>query len=115
MVQVLMQIVADDQGEVRLEYLAELVRLLPPEEIVRLLTHVAAELDKDAKEVQAGLTAGTLPPWVSRRRRAGGKLRPAQPVPVSSLSGLGSAGLSVERAAGSHFAAQSVSIRDTDS
>ena len=65
--QVLIQIVADDQGAVRLEYLADLVRLLPPEEIVRLLTHFAAELDKDAQEVQAGLTAGLLPPWVCPR------------------------------------------------
>ena len=47
---VLIQIVADDQGEVSLEYLADMVRLLPPEEIVRLLTHFAAELDKDAQE-----------------------------------------------------------------
>ena len=62
--QVLMQIVTDDQGEVRLEYLANLVRLLPPKEIVRLLTHFAAELDKDAQEVQASLTAGRLPPWL---------------------------------------------------
>lgn len=57
---VLIQIVAADQGAVRLEYLADLVRLLPPEEIVRLLTHFAAELDKDAQAVQAGLTAGRL-------------------------------------------------------
>ena len=61
---VLMQIVADDQGEVRLEYLADLVRLLPPEEIVRLLAHFAAELDKDAQAVQAELTAGRLPLWL---------------------------------------------------
>ncbi len=54
--QVLIQIVADDQGEVSLEYLADLVRLLPPEEIVRLLTQFAAELDKDAQELQATLT-----------------------------------------------------------
>ena len=46
--QVLIQIVADDQGEVSLEYLGDLVRLLSPEEIVKLLTHFAAELDKDA-------------------------------------------------------------------
>ena len=63
---VLIQIVADDQGEVSLEYLADLVRLLPPEEIVRLLVHFAAELDKDAQELQTGLTAGELPPWVSQ-------------------------------------------------
>lgn len=44
--QVLIQIVMDDQGEVSLEYLADLVRLLSPEEIVKLLTHLAAELDK---------------------------------------------------------------------
>ena len=62
--QVLIQIVADDQGEVSLEYLADLVRLLLPEEIVRLLAHFAAELDKDATELRAGLTAGKLPPWV---------------------------------------------------
>ena len=61
---VLIHIVADDQGAVRLEYLADLVRLLPPEEIVRLLTHFAAELDKDAQAVQAGLTAGRLPSWL---------------------------------------------------
>jgi len=30
------------------------------------LAHFAAELDKDAQEVQAGLTAGKLPPWVSQ-------------------------------------------------
>jgi len=72
--QVLIQIVADDQGEVSLEYLAEMVRLLPPEEIVRLLTHFAAELDKDAKELEAGLQAGELPPWVS----------PPPPAPESS-------------------------------
>lgn len=63
---VLIQIVADDQGEVRVEYLADLVRLLPPEEIVRLLTHFAAELDKDVQELQAGLQVGKLPPWVSQ-------------------------------------------------
>ena len=62
---VLIQIVADDQGAVSLEYLADLVRLLPPEEIVRLLAHFAAELDKDAQAVQAELTAGRLPPWLS--------------------------------------------------
>ena len=66
MSQVLIQIVADDQGEVSLEYLADLVRLLPPEEIVRLLAHFAAELDKDAKELQASLTAGQLPAWICR-------------------------------------------------
>ena len=64
---VLIQIVADDQGEVSLEYLADMVRLLAPEEIVKLLAHFSAELDKDAKELQAGLTAGKLPPWVSPR------------------------------------------------
>ena len=67
MEQVLIQIVADDQGEVRLEYMANMVRLLAPEEIVRLLAHFAAELDKDAQELQAGLTAGKLPPWVGPR------------------------------------------------
>ena len=61
---VLIQIVADDQGAVRVEYLADLVRLLPPEEIVRLLTHFAAELNKDAQELQASLQGGSLPPWV---------------------------------------------------
>ena len=63
---VLIQIVADDQGEVSLEYLADMVRLLAPEEIVRLLAHFAAELDKDAQELQAGLQVGKLPPWVSQ-------------------------------------------------
>ena len=61
---VLIQIVADDQGEVSVEYLADLVRLLLPEEIVRLLTHFAAELDKDAQAGQASLTAGRVPPWL---------------------------------------------------
>ena len=61
---VLIQIVADDQGEVSLEYMADMVRLLAPEEIIKLLTHFAAELDKDAQELQAGLTVGKLPPWV---------------------------------------------------
>ena len=64
--QVLIQLVMDDQGEVSLEYLADLVRLLSPEEIVRLLAYLAAELDKDAQELQAGLTAGKLPPWVGQ-------------------------------------------------
>ncbi len=50
--------------EVNLEYMADLVRLLPPEEIVKPLTPFAADLDKDAKELQAGLTEGKLPPWV---------------------------------------------------
>ena len=37
----------------------------PPEEIVRILAHFAAELDKDARELQAGLAAaGLLPLWV---------------------------------------------------
>ena len=54
--QVLIQIVMDDQGEVSLEYLADLVRHLPPEKIVKLLAHLAAELDKDAQELQAGLS-----------------------------------------------------------
>ena len=61
---VLIQIVADDQGEVSLEYLADLIRLLPPAEIVRLLTHFAAELNKDAQELQASLQGGKLPRWV---------------------------------------------------
>ena len=65
--QVLIQLVMDDQGEVSLEYLADLVRRLPPEEIVKLLGHLAAELDKDAQELQAGLTAGELPPWLCPR------------------------------------------------
>ena len=78
--QVLIQIVADDQGEVRLEYLADLVRLLPPEEIVRLLTQFAAELDKDAQELQAGLTAGQLPPWVCPPLIHGSVMRAARPV-----------------------------------
>ena len=46
--QVLIQIVANDQGEVRVESLADLVRFLPPGEIVVLLTHFAAELAEDA-------------------------------------------------------------------
>ena len=62
--QVLIQLVMDDQGEVSLEYLADMGRLLSPEEIVTLLAHFAAELDKDAKDLQAGLTAGELPPWL---------------------------------------------------
>ncbi len=63
----LIQLVMDDQGEVSLEYLADLVRRLPPEEIVKLLAHLAAELDKDAQELRAGLTAGKLPPRVCPR------------------------------------------------
>ena len=63
--QVLIQLVMDDQGEVSLEYLADMGRLLSPEEIVKLLTHFAAELNKDAKDLQVGLTAaGKLPPWL---------------------------------------------------
>ena len=58
--QVLIQRVMDAQGEVSLEYLADLVRRLPPEKIVKLLASVAAELDKDAKELQAG-PRGRLP------------------------------------------------------
>lgn len=65
MEQVLIQIVANDQGEVSVEYLADMARLLSPEEIVRLLAHFAAELDKDAQELQAGLTTGQLPLWAS--------------------------------------------------
>ena len=65
--QVLIQLVMDDQGEVSLEYLADLVRLLPPEKIVKLLVHLAAELDKDAQELRAGLTTGKLPPWLCPR------------------------------------------------
>ena len=30
----------------------------------KLLAHLAGELDKDAQELRAGLTAGKLPPWV---------------------------------------------------
>ena len=67
--QVLIQLVMDDQGAVSLEYMADLVRRLPPEKIVKLLTHLAAELDKDAQELRAGLTAGDLPPWLSAKRR----------------------------------------------
>ena len=49
-----------------MEYLADLVRLFPPEEIIKLLTHFAAELDKDTTELQTGLQVGKLPPWVSQ-------------------------------------------------
>ena len=66
MAHILIQIVANDQGEVSLEYMADLVQLLPPEEIIRLLAHFAAELDQDAQELQAGLEVGKLPPWVSQ-------------------------------------------------
>ena len=45
-------------------------RLLSPEEIVKLLTHFAAELNKDAQELQAGLTAGQLPPWLCQTPNA---------------------------------------------
>ena len=68
--QVLIQLVMDDQGEVSLEYLADLVRRLPPEKIVTLLAHLAAESDKDAKDLQAGLTAGELPPWLCQTLNA---------------------------------------------
>ena len=68
--QVLIQLVMDDQGEVSLEYLADLVRRLPPEKIVQLLAHLAAELDKDAQELRAGLTAGKLPPWLCQTLNA---------------------------------------------
>ena len=40
--------------------------VLSPEKIAKLLAHLAAELDKDAQELQASLTAGELPPWVGR-------------------------------------------------
>ena len=63
---VLIQIAANDQGEVSLEYMADMVRFLAPEEIVKLLTHFAAELDKNAQELQAGLQIDKLPPWVSQ-------------------------------------------------
>lgn len=75
MEQVLIRIVVDDQGELSLEYLAELGRLLPPQEIVRLLARFAAELDKDAKEVQAGLKGGNLPPWISQTLPAPAEIR----------------------------------------
>ena len=68
--QVLIQLVMDDQGEVSLEYLADLVRGLPPEKIVQLLTHLAAEFDKDAQELRTGLTAGDLPPWLCQTLNA---------------------------------------------
>ena len=68
--QVLIQLVMDAQGEVSLEYLADLVRRLSPEEIVKLLAHLAAELNKDAKDLQAGLTAGKLPPWLCQTLNA---------------------------------------------
>ena len=68
--QVLIQLVMDDQGEVSVEYLADLVQRLPPEKIIKLLTHLAAELDKDAQELRAGLTAGELPPWLCQTPNA---------------------------------------------
>ena len=62
--QVLIQLVMDAQGEVSVEYLADLVRLLSPEEIVRLLVHFAAALDKDAKDLQGRATGAARPPWL---------------------------------------------------
>ena len=62
--QVLIQLVMDERRGVSLEYLADLGRRLPPEKVVKLLAHLAAELDKDAQELQASLTAGKLPPWL---------------------------------------------------
>ena len=50
--------------------MADLVRLLSPEEIVKLLTHFTAELDKDAQELRASLQVGKLPPWVSQTLNA---------------------------------------------
>ena len=83
--QVLIQLVMDDQGEVSLEYLADLVRRLSPEEIVKLLAHFEAELDKDATELQAGLTAGELLPWVG----GGGGTNSPQKPPEPDLAGKG--------------------------
>ena len=77
--QVLIQLVMDAQGEVSLEYLADLVRRLPPEKIVELLAHLAAELDKDAQELQAGLTAGKLPPWVGEGGGTNSPQKPQEP------------------------------------
>ena len=51
-----------------MEYMVDIVQLLSPEEIVRLLAHSAAERDKDAKELQAALTAGKLPPGGASRQ-----------------------------------------------
>ena len=56
---------------------------LPPEEIVKLLAHLAAELDKDAQELQDGLTVGKLPPWVGR----GGGTNSTQKPPEPDLAG----------------------------
>ncbi len=81
--QVLIQLVMDAQGEMSLEYLVDLGRRLPPEKIVKLLAYVAAELDKDAQELQASLTAGKLPPWVGG---GGGTTSPQKP-PEPDLAG----------------------------
>ncbi len=51
--QVSIQLVMDDQGEVSLEYLADLVRLLSPEEIVKLLAHFM-----QSKKVRSKATHG---------------------------------------------------------
>ena len=59
--QVLIQLVMDAQGEVSLEYLADLVRRLPPEKIVKLLTHLAAELDKDARSCRPASRSASCP------------------------------------------------------
>ena len=52
-----------DEVEIELRY-TDALRHIDPEEIVRLLTHFAAELDKDAKDIKACLAAGKLPSWI---------------------------------------------------
>ena len=62
--QVLIQIVMDDQGEVSLEYLADLVRLLSPEEIRQAADPLGGRAG------QAQRQPDQLLPWPVRREFA---------------------------------------------
>ena len=56
--QVLIQLVMDDQGEVSLEYLADLVRRLPPEKIAKLLAHCRNAMTKvQTRRIVLGVSA----------------------------------------------------------
>ena len=82
---------ADDQGEASLECMADLVRLLPPEEIVTLPAHFAAELDKDAKELQGLPVVGSAVLLHDRPDRNGDQGQTKHPGKIAGSSrGVGS-------------------------
>ena len=53
-----------DDGTFDIVYVPGLVKIVPPEDLAKLMARFAVQLDEDGKDLQACLAAGKLPRWL---------------------------------------------------